>query len=70
MFHENALASAFPVAYYGVSERTTIKWNKYFTFRRFPAAFCRELQLPSRDRGEGCATVQSRDTAGLDLRRN
>jgi hypothetical protein len=58
MFHENAVASAFPVACRGVSERTTIKWHKYLTFRRFPAASCRELQLSSRDRGEGCATGQ------------
>jgi hypothetical protein len=41
---ENATASAFPVAYCGDSERTTIKWYKYLTFRRFPAACCRELQ--------------------------
>ena len=27
-------------------------------------------ELPSGDRGEGCATGQSRDTAGLDPRRN
>jgi hypothetical protein len=30
----------------GVSERTTIEWNHYLTFRRFPAASCRELQFP------------------------
>src|SRR5210317_2468415 len=28
----------------GVSERTTIKWNHFLTFRSFPAASCRELQ--------------------------
>ena len=33
---ENAPASANPVACYGVSERTTIKWYKYLTFRSFP----------------------------------
>jgi hypothetical protein len=41
---ENAPASAFPVACCGVSERTTIKWNHFLTFRRFPAARYRELQ--------------------------
>ncbi len=41
---ENAPASAFPVACCGVSERTTIKWYKYLTFRRLPAACRRELQ--------------------------
>jgi hypothetical protein len=34
--YENAPASAFPVACCGVSERTTIRWFKYLTFRRFP----------------------------------
>ena len=42
---ENAPASVFPVACCGVSERTAIKWNNHLTFRRFPAACCRELQL-------------------------
>ena len=51
---ENDTASAFPVATRlelvdksccGVSERTTIKWNHFLTFRRFPAACCRELQF-------------------------
>jgi hypothetical protein len=41
---ENAPASAFPAACCGVSERTTIKWDYFLTFRRFPAACCRELQ--------------------------
>src|SRR5210317_2343855 len=31
----------------GVSERTTIEWNHFLTFRRFPAACCRELQKKS-----------------------
>ena len=53
MFHENALASAFPVACCGFSERTTIKWNNFLTFRRFPAVCCRELQLLSRDHETG-----------------
>jgi hypothetical protein len=56
IFHENALASASPVACCGVGERTTIKWSKYLTFRRFPAACCRELQLLWRDREDGRAT--------------
>ena len=65
IFYENATASAFPAAtrlelvdksYCGVSERTTIKWNKFLTFRRFPAvtrpelvdrSCCRELQSAS-----------------------
>jgi hypothetical protein len=34
---ENATASAFPATCCGVSERTTIKWNLFLTFRRFPA---------------------------------
>ena len=48
IFHENATASAFPVACCGVSERTTIKWNLFLTFRirlRRTAACCRELQI-------------------------
>jgi hypothetical protein len=55
IFHENALASATPSPQERtwVSERTTIKWSKYLTFRRFPAASCRELQLLSRDRETG-----------------
>ena len=60
IFHENALASASssPPEADGVRERTTIKWSKYLTFRRFHAAFCRELQLLSRDHEDGCATWQ------------
>ena len=47
IFHENALASATPSPKERtwVSERTTIKWSKHLTFRRLPAAGCRELQL-------------------------
>ncbi len=44
-----------------VSERTTIKWFKYLTFRRFPVPpwrDCRELQLLSRDLQDGRATGQ------------
>ena len=41
---ENATASPLPVDCCGVSERTTIERNHFFTFRRFPAACCRELQ--------------------------
>ena len=60
IFPENALASATPSLHErtGVSERTTIKWSKYLTFRRFPAASCRELQLLSRDHEDECATWQ------------
>ena len=41
---ENAPASAFPAACCGGSERTAIKGNLFLTFRRSPAACCRELQ--------------------------
>jgi hypothetical protein len=41
---ENATASANPSACCGISERTTIKLHLFLTFRRFPAACCRELQ--------------------------
>jgi hypothetical protein len=30
---ENATASVVPATYCGVSERTTIKWNIFLTFR-------------------------------------
>ena len=64
MFHENAPASTSPVVPLferdGESERTTIKWYKYLTFRKFPAACCRELQLLSRECGDGCACPPSR----------
>jgi len=52
---ENAPASAFPVACCGVSERTTIKWYKYLTFRRFPAACRSEAEIPLL---RGCRELQ------------
>ena len=59
IFHENALASATPSPQERtwVSEQTTIKWSKHLTFRRFPAAGCRELQLLSRDHETGNSLV-------------
>jgi hypothetical protein len=44
---KNAKASACPATCCGASERTTIKWNLFLTFRihrRRTAAYCRELQ--------------------------
>ncbi|MEJ2236639.1 MAG: hypothetical protein P8X67_22275 [Syntrophobacterales bacterium] len=44
---------------YGVSERTTIKWQNSLHFEdSLSAADCRELQLVSQGRGDGCATRQ------------
>jgi hypothetical protein len=39
----------------GVSERTTIKWNHFLTFRRFPAACRSEAEIPLQ---RGCRELQ------------
>ena len=70
IFYENALASAFPVACCGECERATIKCNKYLTFRRFPAASCRELQLLSRDHEDGRATGHPQGMTPEDARKD
>jgi len=75
MFYENAVASAFPVVCCGVSERTTIKWHKYLTFRRFAAGSfnCRRETVekdvpPGHRRGLGPRRTLEQYVAGPNSR--